>query len=127
MLAQGTVEERQAGRDAANGRDSVARHLPMSEKQLQAAVVAMARHLGWRVYHTFDSRRSDAGFPDLVLVRGSRLVFAELKTAKGPVSDYQARWLEALGATAAEVFLWRPADWADGTVERVLRAPEAAA
>jgi len=99
----------------------------MTEAQLQAAIVAMARHLGWRIYHTRNSIGSDAGWPDLALVRGSRLVLAELKTAKGRLSPFQERWLEALEATPAEVFVWRPADWTDGTVERVLRDPEAAA
>lgn len=92
----------------------------MTEKQLQAAIVKTARLLGWRVYHTYDSRRSEPGFPDLSMVKGDRLVFAELKTEKGKVSDAQAEWLDALWQTS-ETYVWRPAQWLDGTVERVLR------
>lgn len=39
------------------------------ERDFQAAVMELARLLGWRVYHTWDSRKSEPGFPDLVLVR----------------------------------------------------------
>lgn len=69
----------------------------------------VATLLGWRVYHTHDSRRSDVGFPDLVLAKPGRLIFAELKTERGRIGAEQAEWLEVLG-TAAESYLWRPAD-----------------
>ena len=59
----------------------------MTEAQLQDAIVQMARVLGWLVYHTFDSRRSAAGFPDLVMVRNGRLIFAELKSATGKATE----------------------------------------
>jgi hypothetical protein len=51
----------------------------MTEKQLQGAVVELAKRLGYLVYHTFDSRRSNPGWPDLVLCKPPRLIFAELK------------------------------------------------
>lgn len=90
-----------------------------SERDFQAMVVEIAQLLGWTTYHTFDSRRSDAGFPDLVLVRGDRLVFAELKSATGRVSAAQAAWLDQLRVVpGVEVFLWRPADWP--TIEATL-------
>jgi hypothetical protein len=82
-----------------------------SERDFQAGVVELARLLGWRSYHTHDSRRSAAGFPDLVLVRGKRLVFAELKSETGARSADQRTWLDALGETPAESYLWRPGDW----------------
>jgi hypothetical protein len=82
------------------------------EKQFLAVVVEAARLLGWRVYHTYDSRRSAAGFPDLVAVRGPRLVVAELKTAAGKTSADQNEWLAALAAVpGVEVYEWRPDDW----------------
>src|SRR5690349_1877599 len=81
-----------------------------SEKAFQTMVLDLARLLGWRSYHTFDSRRSAPGFPDLVLVRRERLVFAELKRETGAASAAQREWLEALDRTPAEAYLWRPAD-----------------
>lgn len=89
----------------------------VSEREFQAAVVELARWCGWRCYHTFDSRRSVAGFPDLVMVRDDRLVVAELKSARGRVSVEQQGWLDAFGVVAdgsagrVMVCVWRPADW----------------
>lgn len=59
----------------------------MKEAVLQAQIEQLARTLGWLVYHTHDSRRSQAGFPDLVLVhaRQRRVLWRELKTQKGRV------------------------------------------
>ena len=67
-----------------------------SEKRFQDAVVQLAQLSGCLVYHTYDSRRSTPGFPDLVILRDDLLIFAELKTEKGKLSKYQANWLDAL-------------------------------
>jgi len=58
---------------------------PITEKEWQAQVIKLATMLSWKVFHTHDSRRSTAGYPDLTLVRRSRVVFAELKTDTGRV------------------------------------------
>tara|TARA_Y100000310_G_C20448328_1_gene699502 strand:- start:323 stop:640 length:318 start_codon:yes stop_codon:yes gene_type:complete len=85
----------------------------MTEEEWLQQVRELARLKGWLNYHTRSSRRSDPGFPDLVLVRGHRLIFAELKREKGRVTSHQRAWLEALEQTiAAEVHTWRPSDWA---------------
>ena len=106
---------RASGRAVMNGQ--------VTEKEFQQTVVDFARLRGWRTYHTHDSRRSDAGFPDLVMVRGDRLVFAELKTEKGRLSAAQEQWREALAAMGEQVgdpdvwppqvgaFVWRPSNW----------------
>lgn len=94
----------------------------MTEKDWQQAVQNLAIHYGWRHYHTHDSRRSNPGFPDLVLVRGTRLVFAELKTDAGRVSEVQWSWLNALYEAEREVYVWRPRDLR--TVKQVLGRDE---
>lgn len=76
-----------------------------------------ARLSGWVLYHTHDSRRSPAGFPDLVLVR-ERVVFAELKAEKGRVTPEQLAWLGRLWQAGAEAYLWRPSGWPE--IERLL-------
>lgn len=73
------------------------------ECDFQDQVVQLAQLQGWRVYHPFDSRRSVAGFPDLTLVRGSELIFAELKTDTGRVRAEQLDWIDALRTVAAAV------------------------
>jgi hypothetical protein len=50
----------------------------ISEEELLATVTQMAQLQGWMVYHTRDSRRSQTGFPDLVLVRPPVVWFVEL-------------------------------------------------
>lgn len=94
-----------------------------TEKEFQAKVLHYAHLNGWLCYHTFDSRRSANGFPDLVLVRGGNptgeLIFAELKTAKGRVSQAQQGWIDVLSTTEAQAYIFRPADWP--VIESVLR------
>lgn len=82
-----------------------------SEKQFQAQVLQLAKLCGWKAYHTHNSRRSAPGFPDLVLVRPPRVIFAELKTESGRLRPEQRAWLEALEACpGVEVQVWRPRD-----------------
>jgi hypothetical protein len=64
----------------------------VSERDLSGFVADCARLFGWRRYHTWLSRRSPAGFPDEVLVRPPRLVFAELKSDRGRLTPEQGAW-----------------------------------
>jgi len=78
------------------------------EADWQRDVVKLARTLGWdRIYHTFNSRRSAHGFPDLVLLR-DRCVMLELKREKTGLTDEQAGWLRALLAADVETYVIRP-------------------
>jgi hypothetical protein len=87
----------------------------LTEAEFQGMIVERARVRGWLVYHVYDSRRSSAGFPDLVMVRAGKLVLAEVKTAKGRLSPAQAAWFAALSAVEDQprvtVAVWRPEDW----------------
>lgn len=91
----------------------------MRERDFQEQIVELARLSGFLVYHTYEPRRSAAGFPDLVLVRPPRIIFAELKREAGNVRPEQRVWLETLRACeSSEAALWRPRDWPE--IERVL-------
>lgn len=85
----------------------------MTERDFQALVVQLAKLRGWLTYHTYDSRRSDEGFPDLVMVRDDRVLFIELKQERRnrKASAVQQKWLDNLTAAGQEVYLWRPSDW----------------
>lgn len=115
----------------------------VSEKEFQAQVIEYAELRGFLVFHTHDSRKSNTGYPDLTMIRApDKLVFAELKTAKGKLSKGhwnkkntrwlpgQDEWLDELAAFAKSidwgigsiyVRLWRPTeeDWQD--IEHVLK------
>lgn len=93
-----------------------------SEKEFQQAVLELAAMYGWRAYHTYDSRKSASGFPDLVLVHPlqRRVIFAELKTNAGSVSVAQKDWMLDLLRAGADARLWRPSDW-DIEIEPALR------
>lgn len=97
----------------------------MTEDELLEAVRKLAKAYGWLSYHTHNSRRSEPGFPDLVLVRGPRLIFAELKRQSEKPTKDQAAWLAALRYAADETvhvraYLWRPSDLIAGLIANVL-------
>jgi len=93
-----------------NRKDNQVREPLITEKQFEGQVKYLAKLFGWRYYHTWRSIHSPAGFPDVVMVRPPRLIFAELKSEKGKVSEEQWEWMEALGKVA-EVYLFRPDDF----------------
>ena len=87
----------------------------LTEAQFQTLVIEMATDIyKWEVFHDGDSRRSNAGFPDLVLVKDGKLIFAELKREKNAYpSKAQMNWLAKLrdvGNSSDNVLavLWRP-------------------
>lgn len=82
----------------------------VTEKRFQQQVVQLARLNSWTVYHTYDSRRSEPGFPDLVLVR-DRVLFRELKAQDGRLSRHQRIWIGRLKDAGADVEVWRPNQW----------------
>ncbi|BCW96778.1 MAG: VRR-NUC domain-containing protein [Fimbriimonadales bacterium] len=93
-----------------------------SEQEFQRTLLELARLKGWRVHHTrpaLDRRgrwltpiQGDAGFPDLVLARGGRVLFVELKREGRRPSPQQQAWLDALaGCAGVEVYVWTPRDW----------------
>lgn len=108
-------------------RDATWQPLPpdCAEEEFQKRVVDFATMHGWMVYHTRDSRGSQEGFPDLVLVRGSKLYFVELKKEDGVESKAQKKWAEALATVCPKYvwhFLWRPSHWP--FIEKLLSTPE---
>lgn len=83
------------------------------EGELLTKVRGLAKALGWLEYHTYRSDRSPSGFPDLVLVKPGRLIFAELKQHGGKLTHDQEVWLSMLrrSVSGVEVELWRPEDF----------------
>lgn len=112
--------------------------MAVSEAAFQETIIEAARLYGWLVMHTRPTRtgrydekgrptyataiQGDAGFPDLVLARGDRIIFAELKAGRRTTTPEQDVWLAVLGEAADRtggrvvVRVWRAGDdddWAD--------------
>jgi hypothetical protein len=85
--------------------ESTVRALRPLEADAQQTIVELAQWRRWRVYHTFDSRRSQSGFPDLTLAR-DRVIFAELKRVGERPRSVQVEWLDDLAKAGAEVYVW---------------------
>lgn len=81
------------------------------EADFQAEVVKAAKTMGCLVYHTHDSRKSEKGFPDLVIVGRRGVLYRELKTESGRVTDEQHTWISRLTRAGADAAVWRPSDW----------------
>jgi hypothetical protein len=126
-----------------------------SEREFQRAVMEMAELCGWETLHVRTSMQQGRyltattgtmakGWVDLVLVKGSRVIFAELKGDRGRLRPDQERVLSVLrgldnppghiqgsGTTQQwfapwiEVSVWRPKDWP--SIEATLTSREAAA
>ncbi len=85
----------------------------LTEAQWMRQFRELAQTLGWTFYHPWLSRFSPRGFPDCVICRPPRLIFAELKTDTGRLTPDQERWIEMLRACGQEAYVWRPRDWDD--------------
>lgn len=95
---------------------------PLREAEFQRQVTDLATIFGWSWAHFRPAQTSrgwrtpvsgplGAGFPDLVMVRRDRLIFAELKRDKAKVTDQQKYVLDVLdGVYAVGVYVWRPGD-----------------
>lgn len=92
------------------------------EDDLLSHVTDLATWAGWTWHHETDSRKTRAGFPDLVLVhpRKRRVLWVELKSATGRLRTEQRHWRDVLTAAGEDYRLWRPTDWTDGTIREEL-------
>lgn len=99
-----------------------------SEAEFQTLVIQLAHAHGWRVAHFRKVRvqRRDGtvfwetpvaadgkGFLDLELVKGKRLVKAELKVGKNTTTAEQEEWIKAYTGAGIEIFVWYPEHWSE--------------
>jgi len=98
---------------------------------LQDQIIELAEQwLGWQTMHIRPARTKHGwktpvqgalgkGWPDLVMLRGGRIIAAEMKTDKGKVTPEQADVIGLLQAAGVETYIWRPKYWDD--IVEVLR------
>ncbi len=93
----------------------------ITEKDFTKTVIDLAKTYHWRVAHFRTAmtqsgnyitpvQADGAGFPDLVLVKGRRLLFCELKSENGRLSQAQKQWIFTL-MPIVEVYVWKPSNW----------------
>lgn len=94
----------------------------ISEAEFQSQVTQLAENLGWQwmhvvttgTGHNFPLRGTmKKGWPDLMLVRRERMIFAELKGERGLVTPLQQWCLAILDQAGAEAYVWRPSQLAE--------------
>lgn len=95
--------------------------LKTTERAFTSQMIDLAHIYHWIVAHFRPAQNAagkwstavqgdGVGFPDLVLVRRERLIFAELKVGYRKPTPSQVMWARSLAATGVEVYLWRPED-----------------
>ena len=98
----------------------------ITEIEWQLKVSRFAEQNGWAWLHIPRSRVGKVwltrargplakGWFDLLLIRGSRIIGAELKTERGQMRPDQERVRDLV---AFETYTWRPSDWEE--VQRIL-------
>ena len=98
----------------------------IKEEDFFRQILDLAYIFGWRVAHFRPARTKygwrtavagdGQGFPDCVMVRRGIVLFAELKSEKGKLSEKQDEWMNDLKGVADNssgvmAFIWRPSDW----------------
>lgn len=102
--------------------------MELTEDQFWHQVTELASLLGWHWLHIRKSATGTRGaggrmmwrtpvagplgkgWPDLVLMRKGRTIFAELKSEKGKTSGDQDSVLAFLVDMGFDVYVWRPSD-----------------
>ena len=94
----------------------------MTHPQFQRQIIGLCKLGGWRYYFTKNSKGSAKGFPDLVLVRPPRMIYAELKTTAYPtLTKEQVEWANDIEQVpGVEYYAWFPWDLANGEISTVL-------
>jgi hypothetical protein len=102
------------------------------ESELQGQVIAMAEDRGWLVKPSSQGSKQGGrpqramrnktanGFPDLTMAKNGNVLFLECKMDRGDMSPAQLRW----SAHVPNHYVIRPADLADGRMQRILEAWE---
>lgn len=102
-----------------------------NERDFTTAVVNVAKHAGWLVHHsrtaiTQSGRwatpiQGTKGFPDLVMVKGERMLVRELKMPRGVVSAEQRQWLASLQEAGIDAGIWYPRDYDETIIPTLMQ------
>lgn len=97
----------------------------MPEQSFQNIVKKLAHLYGWHGWHNSfshgavtgvhthglgDDHYDSNGFPDWLFIKGSRIMFRELKAKGRYLTQDQKRWFQWLTEAGQDVDVWRPGD-----------------
>ena len=84
----------------------------VTEKAFQASIIQLLKLKNILHFHDNDSRRNNAGLPDLIVIKNDTIFLWELKSEKGKLRPSQEVWLDALSKVKkVDVRVLRPNDW----------------
>lgn len=92
----------------------------MTEAELDRCVRDLLRINKLYGYHTHNSRRSEAGWPDWCII-GTKIIFRELKTEHGKLTPQQRRVGYLIQQAGDDWRVWRPSDLRSGLINDELR------
>jgi len=99
----------------------------VSEATFQRQVEDLLTIHGWATFHDLTGKTSGnaaKGFPDIIAIRGPRLIALELKTQNGRVTAEQTEWIARFDRVeTTDAHIVRPADF-DVLEARLRRPPE---
>jgi hypothetical protein len=87
---------------------------------LDAHVRKLIADLGLFGYHPKNSKGSQAGWPDWVIIGRAGILYRELRTEHGTVSADQRHVGELITRAGGNWGVWRPRQLLDGTIAREL-------
>ena len=94
--------------------------IPEHESDIQAAIRDYLRWTGWLVWKNHQTLGSYRGLADLTAVKAGRVVFVEVKTSTGRLSEVQKRFRDDLIRAGGTYILARSVE----DVERSLKLME---
>ena len=84
-----------------------AARLRPNETQIRGQVRDYLRSKGWFCFHVLQGLGAYRGISDLIAVKDGRVLFVELKTARGRQSEHQKEFQTDLEAAGGEYLLCR--------------------
>jgi hypothetical protein len=94
----------------------------MTEAELEEHIRALCKDLGLLRFHVRDSRGTNAGLPDDVIIGPGGVLWRECKTQKGRLTPAQWAAANALNLAGQDWDTWRPEDLLSGRIAKELTA-----
>ena len=89
------------------------------ESDIQRAIRDYLRLMGWFVWHNLQSLGSYRGLADLTAVKDGTVLFIEVKTSKGRLTQHQERFRDHLTQAGGHYVVARSIDDVEEAIKRL--------